>query len=331
MKKFYWLLYSLIFSFSGCIATPLPAKNISLVSWNVQTFFDAYTEGCEYSEFKKSEYWNTNVYQERLKKLCQAIKDINADVFVLEEIENSGILYDISNELAGYSWSGKKSWTYGAFSKNKGDAIGCGILSRFPLSEMTIHNIYIPDKKQPSMRPVIKVTLDADNNKICLLVNHWKSKSGGEEESEIWRNWQEAVLNSLFLENTELPVIACGDFNRDIKDFNILMPAENTNLKNEVNLILKNKVNPLSSEESRLYTPWISGKNSFIAPGSYYFNSEWERIDHFICNEKININNFSVLTDAPWCDENDIPIPFKLYTGKGYSDHLPIKCFITIN
>ena len=44
------------------------------------------------------------------------------------------------------------------------------------------------------MRPIMEVNLDVGGRNVILFVNHWKSKSGGEEESEIWRDWQETLL-----------------------------------------------------------------------------------------------------------------------------------------
>ena len=47
----------------------LIAKEISITSWNLQTFFDGNTTGTEYSEFRKSKNWNVTTYEARLNKL----------------------------------------------------------------------------------------------------------------------------------------------------------------------------------------------------------------------------------------------------------------------
>ena len=76
---------------------------LSVVNWNVQTFFDANKDGCEYTEFQKSSDWNKEKYQERVKRLAQVISTLDADIYVFEEIENENVLQDISNELSGKS------------------------------------------------------------------------------------------------------------------------------------------------------------------------------------------------------------------------------------
>ena len=66
-----------VLSFASCAAPPVqtcPAPyaqgsvSLKVVSWNVQTFFDARTEGCEYAEFKKGG-WGKDAYVCRLKNL----------------------------------------------------------------------------------------------------------------------------------------------------------------------------------------------------------------------------------------------------------------------
>ena len=86
------------------------SQKISVANWNVQTFFDSTTEGCEYDEFVKSKTWGQESYTERLKRLCQVIKSLDADVFVMEEIENEEVLHDLSNFLAG-EWNQKKIYS----------------------------------------------------------------------------------------------------------------------------------------------------------------------------------------------------------------------------
>ena len=79
------------------------ANDVKLVSWNVETFFDAVTSGDEYKEFRSSSKWNEASYKNRLFKLVEAIKILDADVLVLIELENKEILYDISVLLTGYN------------------------------------------------------------------------------------------------------------------------------------------------------------------------------------------------------------------------------------
>ncbi len=340
MEKIRRIFYSLlVFVFSGCFSAGIPANSFSLVSWNVQTFFDGNKDGTEYSNFQKSQDWGEAAYKKRLEKLCAAINSINADIFVFEEIENSGILYDISNFLASKSWNSRKNWNYGAFSKNPGDSIGCAVLSKFPISKVTVHNLDVrtENSAQPSMRPLMKVEILFEGKIFCIFANHWKSKSGGAEESEIWRNWQETLLVKKFIEQQEIPSVACGDFNRDISEFkrnycasgngNGKSAPEHENLQN---IELRSTAGNSSAENMNVavHSPWLDESGFLEEPGSYYYNENWERIDHFFSNSKAALKDFEVLTEGEWCGENFIPKPYRIYTGEGFSDHLPIKCTV---
>ena len=382
MKKYFTTLYILleiilltlcgILIFNGCRIEdksssfdnfPDTGRELSFATWNVQTFFDAVKSGTEYGEFLSSKNWDENKYKVRLDRLCEVISYINADIIVIEEIENENVMQDISNMMAGNSWNRKKVYEYGCFMKNKGDAIGCGVFSKFPVTEIKNHNIDIKCgalkncEKQPRMRPISQVSIDVNGRTLSVFVNHWKSKSGGAEKTEIWRKWQEAVLyNSVkkvlgekcsygagtCMENDSIGgdcvggncvgsdaigggCIAAGDFNRDIKEFTCI----------DGNIILQDKFINFETGEAGAkkiigYTPWLNENCDFATEcGSYYYDDNWERIDNIFSFGNVKISNFEVITDGCWTDEMGKPIKYSCFNGKGYSDHLPLKCTVT--
>ena len=298
-------------------------KNISLVCWNVQTFFDAVVSGNEYKEFKNAAQWNKEKYTRRLDKLCDVMKTLNPDIFVMEEIENEAVVQDIANTLAGNSWEKKKNWQHVCFAKDSDSAIGCAVFSRYEMTSLRTHSLDIrtQQEEQPSMRPVMQITLLVGNRELELVVNHWKSKSGGEEETEIWRDWQELVLAEGVdgaLETS--PVLMCGDFNRSAEDF-ILQKTEGIE-----NLALRGREKLVN-----VYTPWLRSDGNFATEtGSYFYDGEWERIDNIMICGDVSMQSFTTVSEAPLADEDGIPLPYKIYSGEGCSDHLPLKCVLTI-
>lgn len=302
--------------------------DIQITNWNTQTFFDSVTEGTEYSEFVKSSSWNRDVYIQRLKRLVSVIKAVDSDVFVMEEIENEGVMYDISNFLAG-EWNAKKIYSYGCFVKDDGSSIGLGVLSRFPLSNVKVHSIDVRTENsvQPSSRPILEVTVVKDNKPITLFVNHWKSKSGSAEESECWRNWQENVLAGLCVECEQNGgcFAATGDFNRDIKEFSVDKYSGTVLLGNRSVSCARNICLQKSIEVS---APWYDN-GELLEPGSYFFNNGWERIDHVFVGGLAKVILFCTETDGAWCDsESKRPFGFTVWNGEGYSDHLPVTAVI---
>lgn len=310
------------------------AVSVSLVTWNVQTFFDAVVSGSEYAEFKKSANWNESKYRVRLERLCEVITTLNADIYVFEEIENAGIIQDISNQLAGKSWDGKKNWNYACFSNDGSDSIGCAILSKYPLRDMKIHRIDIRNLKarQPSLRPLIETTVDVNGKSVLLFANHWKSKSGGQNESEVWRDWQENLLASCISKSVfsgHERIIACGDFNRDASEFFCDFNSPNAPQPFTNNTFLRYAHSDGPSLQP-VYSPWFFENGSFVSEtGSYYYKNSWERIDNiFICGN-IAVSNFSVRSELPWAMEDKTPNAYKIYSGNGYSDHLPLMCTVS--
>jgi len=220
--------------------------------------------------------------------------------------------------LAGGAWNGKKNWNYACFAKSPGDALGCAVLSRYPLHAMTVHTLDIrTHTKQPRMRPVICVSVLQGSRSLTLCVNHWKSKLGGEKESGLWRSWQESVLAKLLLETSGSAAVACGDFNRDITEFSRGV---------EEDTVVLHRAGFGTVSEALVKSLWLS--ENARAMYSYYYDGKGERIDHFFISGAAEALSFAAETDGPWADEEGIPIRYAMYTGKGYSDHLPIAASI---
>ena len=172
--------------------------------------------------------------------------------------------------------------------------------------------VFKQEQNQPELRPIVEVTASTKSNeKFSLFVCHWKSKSGGEQESEIWRDLQEKLLSSIIEKTENNNVVICGDFNRDLEEFDIL---------DEENLIQFKTFNEESNIGIKMKNPWLSSQEK----GSYNFNGTWNKIDHFFVSEDIKIQNFQTIEE--FTNEKGFPIKYSVRTGTGYSDHLPIMC-----
>lgn len=308
--------------FTSCFQSPSGAGKeyeLKVANWNVQTFFDAETSGNEYKQFVKNDKWNREAYIERLKRLCSVIKILDADVFVMEEIENEAVIHDISNFLAG-EWNAKKIYTDSCFATDKGSSIGCAVLSRIPVSSMTVHSLDVRTEveKMPVTRPVMKVKLNCRDKEIILIVNHWKSKTG-KDTGEKLRNMQEGILARLASETLKEnnPVLILGDFNRDINDF--------CHTGNGHVLLRFWHKGRLSEDGINTVCPWFTLEQSLVQPGSYYFKDEWSRIDNMFAAGSADFIDFFPAAEGNWCESDTcIPKRYSLWNGTGYSDHLPI-------
>lgn len=351
-KRFVSVFFSVMLSaffcamFAGCsldsdvISTP---ETVRLVSWNVQTFFDAETSGLEYSEFRGGKSrWCVEMYEERLDRLCAAIAQLDADVLVLQEIENESVMYDIVNRLPGV-FARDRLYRYMCFAGEPNAAIGCGVLSRLPLGKRTVHQV---DSRihgnQPQVRPLLEVDVlaetvagasgersvveSAGDVLFRLFVCHWKSKSGGEDVAALWQNEQENVLAGRLLSLQDssgqpaFPAVICGDFNRDLSEFSVQPATYGTD-----EFVLLGDV--------PVYSGWIAAGESG-GSGSYWYKERWEKIDHFFVFGAVHLEHFSVVADGPWArmDEGGEVVPFRfaVWNGQGYSDHFPVECVVAL-
>jgi len=313
----------------NCSLEPSKIKktnSVTIISWNVQTFFDSQIVGTEYSDFKKKDKWNQNMYIARIERLCDSIKMFDADILVFQEIENKAVMYDIVNFLSG-NLARNKNYDYMCFAKDNESAIGCGILSRFPLGTAMVHQLDSRvNGSQPSLRPLLEIVVkntEIDNSDLfTLIVCHWKSKSGGEEVASLWQKEQEKILARRvdFLTKSKIPVVICGDFNKDIDEFE-KNPHKSTDVL----------MNSISVTSGWLFTDENNTEQNNI--GSYWYKEKWEKIDHFFVNDKASIDNFNVIDTGPWAVFDDmgnlIPYRFSLWNGAGYSDHFPLECTVS--
>lgn len=304
----------------GC--TQKAPETISVTNWNVQTFFDGNNDGIEYSEFKnKNSKWNAELYKARLEKLCRKIEQFNSDIFIMEELENEKIIYDISNRLSRNSWFKNKMYRYAAFQKEHNASIGCGIISKYEIAGVKIHSLDVRTEKEkaPPLRPVMEIRVNAGETPVVIFVNHWKSKSGGAEKSEKWRLWQESVLARVFEDKRdERFCIAAGDFNKDVNEF----------CRSGADSLFLRPVGSKRKEPVAVFSVWDAPEEQ--DGGSYFFRGSWEKIDNFFSTQNC-MTDFRVEKDGGLLTSDGTPNRYTVFSGNGYSDHLPISCSVKIN
>ena len=309
------------------------SESFTVLNWNLETFFDASFDGNEYSEFKSEKAgWSREKYEVRLDRLASVIKTLDADVLVFEELEKEAQLYDITNRLSG-TFNFSKLYDYACFATDEGAAIGCGVLSRYPIGEVSVHSLDVrtAGSDQPSMRPVLQFSVFSGEKKLVMFANHWKSKSGDKNgETALWRRHQENLLSRCMqsaLRNGNA-VLACGDFNMDILEFahydgNVFAAAsdgQSDNFSYTANILLRGEKN------LPVFSPWFDAQNNLQEPGSYWYKDAWERIDNFFAAGVVTLSDFSAKTNGNWATSAGKPIRYQVYNGAGYSDHLPIMC-----
>ncbi|MCL2720275.1 MAG: endonuclease/exonuclease/phosphatase family protein [Treponema sp.] len=341
------LLFAGFLAINGCILSEPgileDSKYITIMTWNVHNLFDGKDDGYEYSEFLQSSGWSLEKYMGRINSISAAIDrlEVYPDILILQEIESLQVLEDLEFAL-------KRNFSWSHFVNNPESAIGVGILSRFPITEVMAHSVTV--HKDTAPRPVLEARIQTGNGDFIIFACHWKSKIGGDDVTESVRKASTRVIlrriRELQKDEPQTGVIVAGDLNLNYDEFyrrgsNVvcaLIPDDPlciklTNIEKDAQrdyVVINGSKPPVPvhfpEETIVLYSPWINE----LKNGSYFYRNSWETIDHFLVSghffnkslwlyEKTIVINFE-----PFANFDGIPVPYNPRTGNGLSDHLPL-------
>ncbi|MDR2121543.1 MAG: endonuclease [Flavobacteriaceae bacterium] len=285
--------------------------------------------------YKGTKLWNSKKYHEKLTNLSKVISDIGRSetkvspaIIGLCEIENERVVQDLCKEL------GKRGGTYGFAHLNSFDARGVdvGLLydkTRFTLtSQQRLPIIIISDEGyRVYTRDILLVEGLLEGEKMYFLVNHWPSRSGGEQKS-LPRRIAAAEVMKKAMDNIQkadpnAKILAMGDFNDDpnspsIKDvLNTVSKKEKVKSNtyfNPAEALFKNGMGTLAYQDSFNFFD-----QQIMSPG--FVKSE-DKGYHFY---KMNVFSppYLVTQEGPYKG-----YPFRSFSGnnytRGYSDHYPV-------
>lgn len=327
MKK---LLLFIFFSFS------LFAQNIKIASYNVENLFDLVKHNSEYKEYipNTKANWNKTTYNKKLNNLIKVIKDIDADIIALQEIENKAVLQQLFKRLPKYK--------HYSFAKYPRSSVGVGFLSKIKIVDNRHLNIKFSKKL---FRPILETTFLLDNIEFKIFNNHWPSKLVSESYRVKYAKKLKDRLDEL---PRDYDYILVGDFNSNYdemitfrNDKKLNNTAGITGINQVLNTTLKNKFmtydDILKSKKRVNFNLWLdlptykrfSNKyrkqnstpdNIILSPAlldtkklSYLPKSFGVFRPHYLYkNKKINRWQMSGHKHN------------RTHKGKGYSDHLPI-------
>jgi endonuclease/exonuclease/phosphatase family metal-dependent hydrolase len=321
-----------------------PLGTVTIAAWNVQALFDGTETGNEYGEYTASSGWSEEKYLARLAFLAQGADHIGADILGMIEVENLRILETLaSGPLA------KQNYRWAFFAHNPGASLGIGVLSRYPFVKTKTHSAVYGEEAVP--RPVLELWLEPEGRPLVLFICHWKSKLGGDKNTEPLRRASAWIINrrmeELGRENPGMPVIILGDLNENHDEFyrqkgayqSALLPDDPGAAEyagkipaggREDFLIISGEKPPRAEYfppgSRAFYSPW----GIELSPGSYYYRDAWETIDHLLLSEALfdhsgwDFDTCQVGAREPFLNAQGYPNAYNPRTGFGLSDHLPL-------
>jgi len=310
-------------------------KNLKIATYNVENLFDLNKDGHEYKEYIPftSSNWNLKNYKIKLQNISRVIKDIDADIIALVEIESLQALKDLRLML-------KQKGLYYKYYKiadNKNTTVKVAFLSKIPFvyaKELAVTPTY-------RHRNILEAKFKIDGEELYLFVNHWKAKSGGESKRIISAKVLKKRIKEIGYDKN---IVLVGDFNSDYEEyikFKRKRRLNDTGGKTGINHVLKTihqtqRASKVKYIEDNLYNLWYDTdeENRY----TYIFRGKKEALDSIIVSQPLlDDNGISYIdsTIAPyqpkylfkkkriyrWQTTRRKPNRHK---GKGYSDHLAV-------
>lgn len=308
-------------------------EDVTVAFYNVENLFDTVDDPNIFDEDFTPEgkkKWTNERYQKKLNDLAKVIGSIHEnstpDIVGFAEVENRTVLEDLikTKDL--------ESTNYQIVHEDSPDARGIDVALLYNPAHFEYINhqkIPIPLNTKYKVRDILYVKgILFKTDTFHLFVNHWKSRSGGQQETESQR-----IQCAITLKNTidsirstqpDANILVMGDLNDTPKDKSIYETLQaNNDLKNGS---LFNVMLPLAEE----------------GLGTHNYRGEWNMLDNIlVSNNLIQSEELFVkahtgqIYSADWItytSKSGNKSPNRTYGGPnyygGFSDHYPI--YVTI-
>lgn len=310
-------------------------KTLTIASYNVENLFDLDKSGLEYDEYipNDSSDWNQRNYKIKLENIAQVIKEINADIIALQEVESLQALIDLRFALK----QNGLYYQYYSIADKKNTTVKVALLSKIPF----VYSKELSVTQTDEHRNILETKFKIDDKDFYLFINHWKSKTGPESKRIISAKTLMKRVDEIGFEKN---IILLGDFNSDYEEhvkFARKRNLNDTDGKTGINHILgtinqQNKASHVNFAKDSFYNLWYDTKEE--KRYTYIFKGEKEAMDNILISQSLlnskeisyingTITNFEKEYLFKKSNINRWEISrakVKKHKGKGYSDHLPV-------
>ena len=185
---FVCLLLTIFAAFSS-LTFAQKQDTLTIAFWNVENFFDTLNTNGKYDEEfspASKKHWNSERYQTKVLHLAKVIGDMNnkrgPDILGMSETETKEVVNDLVNSTI-------KNLKYKVVRIQAPDERHISTALIYKSDEFELLNAVgdtVHLQNNHPTRLILDVTLLTKNNDtLHVFVNHWPSRLGGQEESEI--------------------------------------------------------------------------------------------------------------------------------------------------
>jgi endonuclease/exonuclease/phosphatase family metal-dependent hydrolase len=284
-------------------------------------------------------HWTVERYEKKLTDLARVILSVPERelpaIIGLSEVENRKVLED----LAGTR--GIRRGDYRIVHEEGDDPRGieCALLYRPDLFKYRSHEVIpIEDPMDPDYRyrGILHVQGTApDGSSLHLFVNHWKSRSGGVNETERQRMFSAITLrrhlDMLLSGGSGFKVVIMGDFNDEPTNRSITSGISACNKRRNIHM----------GDHYNLFYDM----HNILGEGSYCYQGKWSMLDQIIVSYNLLDQDRGLTTGfdggkilkEEWMlmedEKTGTRTPAPTYRGNEYlggpSDHLPVYTVFT--
>ncbi|MDC8000975.1 endonuclease/exonuclease/phosphatase family protein [Aequorivita todarodis] len=343
-RRFQYPLFLCLFYITFSFSQSEKAYKINTIAfYNLENLFDYEDDPITFDDDRTPEgkdHWTKEIYEAKLANMAKVISEIGEDVtgtspaiIGVSEIENRRVLEDLLNQEPLVN----KDYGIVHFDSPDRRGIDVALLYRKKLFTPTNYKAYelvLYDDQDRSKRIYTRdqllVSGMLDGEKISIIVNHWPSRSGGEERSRPKRikaaELNKHIMDSLFSEDPYAKIITMGDLNDDP-----ISPSVKDVLKT------KNKKEDLKLKE--LYNPMENMYKKGM--GTLAYRDAWNLFDQIIISTELAKKEYSSYRfyKAGIFNKNYLTTPRGQYKGYpfrsfvngytgGYSDHFPVFVYL---
>lgn len=317
--------------------------------YNLENLFDTINNNGSYDlEFSPqgSRQWNGSKYWSKIANLARAIASFttpttpNGPAFIgVSEIENRTVLEDLVKAIDDRLKSeGRQPWNLKIVHHDSPDRRGVDVGALyneryFKFINVTNTPLIMPDRPTFRTRDQMCVTGRMGVDTVSIIVNHWPSRLGGQEQSSPLREAAAAVskhiADSIWAIRPNEGVIVMGDLNDD--------PFDKSCAK-----VLGAQKKDKNVDKHGFYNPFWSLLDKGI--GTLAYNSAWNLFDQIIVSGSLvesnsgdnhlhfyqaKVNNFDFLKDTEGTRQG---YPRRTFASgvflNGYSDHFPTEILL---
>ncbi len=354
MKRIFLLSILVIAFCAGLCAQDNQAQKkkyqvFGVAFYNLENLFDTIngngTYDLEYSP-AGAKKWNGMKYRNKIENLARAIAAFNTPstpngpAFIgVSEIENRAVLEDLVKAVDDRLRSeGRQPWNLRVVHHDSPDRRGVDVGALyneryFKFINVSNTTLTIPDNPNFRTRDQMCVTGRMGSDTVSIIVNHWPSRLGGQEQSSYLREAAAAlskhIADSIWNLRPNEGVIVMGDLNDD--------PFDKSCAK-----VLGASKKAKGVQPHGFFNPFWSLLDKGI--GTLAYNSAWNLFDQIIVSgtlleqnagptslhfTRAMVNNFDFLKDTEGTRQG---YPRRTFASgmylNGYSDHFPTEILL---